>query len=269
MQYIAFHGVPRSGTSWVGAIFDSSENVTYRHQPLFSYAFKSFLNEHSSTDRINLFFENLKNSNDSFILQEEGKIKRTIPIFTKKTITHLVYKEARYHHILENMLHQNNKIKVVVIVRNPKSVISSWFHAPKEFNKDKWSLKDEWLYADKKNKGRKEEFYGYEKWKEAALLFLKLKKIFPKRVYILKYSDLLSDTENQVKQLFDFCSINYGDQTAQFLKLSKSIDKSYDAYSVYRTNQSDDKWIVALPKEIIDYIDIDLLESELNIFNHY
>ena len=44
---VAIHGVPRSGTTWLGSIFDSSPNVIYRNQPLFSYAFKSYLSEHS------------------------------------------------------------------------------------------------------------------------------------------------------------------------------------------------------------------------------
>lgn len=42
----------------------------------------------------------INKSNDDFILQKEGKKIGHIPNFNKENITHIVYKEARYHHIL-------------------------------------------------------------------------------------------------------------------------------------------------------------------------
>ena len=52
---IALFGVPRSGTSWLGQIFDSCPDVIYKYQPLFSYAFKNRLNMQSSFDEISNF----------------------------------------------------------------------------------------------------------------------------------------------------------------------------------------------------------------------
>ncbi len=37
---ISIHGTPRSGTTWLGQIIDSSPNVRYKYQPLFSDSFK-------------------------------------------------------------------------------------------------------------------------------------------------------------------------------------------------------------------------------------
>ena len=45
MKRIAIHSVPRSGSSWLGQILNSSLKVCFRFQPLFSYAFKDYLNE--------------------------------------------------------------------------------------------------------------------------------------------------------------------------------------------------------------------------------
>jgi Sulfotransferase domain len=267
LQKISFHGVPRSGTSWLGAIFDSSKNVAYRHQPLFSYAFKSYLTESSSKIEIEKFFNLINESNDDFILQNEGKIRGHIPKFYKENITHIIYKEARYHHILLNMMEKHDTLKIVGIVRNPKSVISSWYNAPKEFNKEKWNILDEWKNAGLKNKSQKEEFYGYNKWKEVANLFLSLKEKYPKRFFLLEYKELLNRTEEAVKDLFNFSGIEFSKQTAEFLSLSKKKDLSNDAYSVYRVNQVDDKWKTDLPKEIIESIDTDLKGSELEKYN--
>ena len=48
---VAIHGVPRSGTSWIGEIINSSPNVLYKFQPLFSYALKDFLTTFSKKRR--------------------------------------------------------------------------------------------------------------------------------------------------------------------------------------------------------------------------
>ena len=267
MQYICIHGVPRSGTSWVGAILDSSENVAYRHQPLFSYAFKSYLSEKSSNFEIRNFFNLIKESDDEFIQQKEGKVKGHIPVFNKKDITHVIYKEARYHNILLNLLNQDKTIKVIGIVRNPKSVINSWYNASKEFKKDEWDLLQEWRNAGHKNQGRIEEFYGYNKWKEATRLFLSLKAKYPERFFLMKYKEILVRTHEITKDLFHFCGIDYSEQTARFIDQSKSLDLSGDEYSVFRLNQKDDKWKNNLPEIIIKSIDRDIVGTELEIFN--
>lgn len=267
MIKIGIHGVPRSGTTWLGAIFDSSLNVAYRNQPLFSYAFKSYLSENSSKMDIDNFFQGILKTNDDYILQKEGKRKGFIPIFKKEFITHIIYKEARYHNVLLNLLGKDPDVKVIGIIRNPKSVISSWYFAPKEFNKLEWSLFEEWKYANLKNKGLKEEFYGFNKWKEVAELFLKLMKDYPDRFYLINYSELLTQTEKIIKDTFGFCKLEYLEQTKEFIDSSKKFDLSEDAYSVYRKNQVDDKWKESLPSEISNEIDFDLAGTILEQFN--
>jgi len=155
----------------------------------------------------------------------------------------------------------------VGIVRNPKSIISSWYHAPKEFKKDEWDLMTEWRKAESKNKGRPEEFYGYDKWKEVAELFLELKEKYPDRFYLLEYKSLLNDTDKEIEKLFNFCGIEPAKQTRDFIKRGNEKDLSRDAYSVYRKNQTDDKWKKDLPSEIIAAIDEDLNGTELERFN--
>lgn len=266
LNKVALHGVPRSGTSWLGSIIDSSSNVIYRHQPLFSYAFKSFLDENATEDKIDGFFQAIAKSQDNFLLQKDGKQKGLIPSFAKNTPTHIVYKEARYHHIIENMMFKDDSVKVLGIVRNPKSVLSSWIEAPKEFDKENWDIFDEWKNAPSKNNNSKEEFYGYQKWKEVTELFLKLKDKYPDRFYLINYSQMLLNTEEEVKRIFDFLKLDFGIQTLDFLNRGQKVDLSGEAYSVFRINQSDDKWKKSLPKEISKAIDEDLIGTQLEKF---
>ncbi len=264
MKKIAIHSVPRSGSSWLGQIFNSSEKVNFKFQPLFSYAFKDALNENSTKIEIDDFFNKIAKSNDGFLLQKD-KIKQGIyPKFYKSEVfTHIVYKEVRYHHILENLLKEDNEIKVIGLIRNPFAVVNSFLQSPREFRKDLgWNELEEWRYAKNKNLDKKEEFYGYEKWKEVVFLFRKLQVKYPNRFYCVKYIDLLSDTESEVKNIFDFCDIEMSNQTIGFINTSQVINKG-DTYSVYRKKVNDNQWIGKLSNEIINKITSDLKENSL------
>lgn len=256
---IALHGVPRSGTTWLGAVFDSHPVVRYRFQPLFSYAFKDYLSDRSSARDIDRFFKEIGKSTDDFILQKKGKEEGKIPDFVKTDpAIAVVYKEVRYHHILENLLTQDEEVKVVGLVRNPLSVLSSWLSAPREFRADLgWKIAEEWRTAPSKNAGRREEFNGFEKWKETTSLFENLEKKFSDRFYLLRYDDMIEDTETTVRAVFDFCELSVPRQTLDFI--TKTRQKTVpDTYSVYNSRRKDDKWKTALDPAIARTIVEDL-----------
>ena len=268
MQKMAIHSVPRSGSTWLGNIFNSHPDVSFKYQPLFSYAFKDFLTDSSSAKVIQNFFDLIHASEDDFINQKEGIDKGIIPNFEKNSkSTHICYKEVRYHHILENLLSERNEVKVILLVRNPLAVLYSWKNAPKEFRSEKgWQFEEEWLNAPLKNQGRPEEFNGYSKWKEATLLFLNLKERFPEQVFLLTYSQLISDTEKVVKELFSFSNLSIDPQTESFLKESRSKHQK-NAYSIFKVKKQDNAW-KQLPAEIISFVKKDLKDSSLETFLH-
>ncbi len=260
---IGIHGVPRSGTTWLGEIINSSPHVKYKFQPLFSYELKDFLSESSQASTIDDFFEKLDHTKSAFLDQEEGKEKGIIPIFKKEKSTHIVYKEVRYHNILENLLAKDPEIKIIAIIRNPLATMNSWLKSPREFRKDLgWSEMDEWKEANKKNQFKKEEFFGFEKWKEAASLFIKLEKKYQHRFTIVEYSNILSRTFDEVDRLFKFCELELTDQTIEFLEASKKTEKN-STYSVFRCKDDDDDWRHNLNKNIIEEIEKDLKDTKL------
>ena len=101
---------------------------------------------------------------------------------------------------------------------------------------------EEWYHASKKNQNKVEEFNGFDKWKEVTLLFEKLQQEYPKRFYLLRYDNLLTETEKEVKKMFSFCDLEYTNETKEFIRNSSQTDLSDDAYSVFRKDQMDDKW---------------------------
>ncbi len=40
LPIIGLHGAPRSGTTWIGQIFNSAPQVAFRFQPFFAHAFR-------------------------------------------------------------------------------------------------------------------------------------------------------------------------------------------------------------------------------------
>jgi hypothetical protein len=261
---IGLHGAPRSGTSWLGALFDSSEQVAYRFQPFFAYAFRGRIGPDSSASDIARFFDDLFATGDAFVTQSgEARLARQAPAFVKRHPTRLVYKEVRFHHLIEPILAAVPDARYVGIVRDPRSVLASWFAAPREF-KAEWSKQAEWRRAPAKNAGLDENWYGYERWKELSLLFLDLAARFPDRFRLVRYEDLVQSTEAVTGSLFDFCGLVAGEQTIRFIRESTTRDDG-DPYGVFRQRDSL-RANESLPAEIAAAIESDLVGSALQRF---
>lgn len=264
MQTIAIFGVPRSGTSWLGQIFNSSPSVAYRYQPIFAYSFFDNISENSTLKEINLFHERLLSTDDDFVCQKKNISDNNTPQFHKNEITHLVWKEVRYLNIIENLI-KKSSTKVIGIIRHPCGVLKSWMKAPKEFDSE-WEIEEEWQYASKKNSSNY-EFFGYERWLKASRMFKELQVKYPAQFRTVVYESLLDDLLHQIQYLFDYANIAVTEQTRKFLKESTSKSLSDDPYSVYRCNKNGYEWRNMLPIDIINQVLRD--RRFLNLAKHY
>lgn len=250
MKHIAIFGVPRSGTSWLGQIFNSSEYVAYRYQPIFAYSFPLNIREESKEEDIRKFHSELLKTEDPFVCQKKNISGNKTPEFNKKEITHLVWKEVRYLELMDNLI-ANSDTQIIGIVRHPCGVIKSWMKAPKEFE-DSWKITEEWQFAKKKNT-TEHDYYGFEKWIESSEKILSLRDEYSTRITLISYEDLLNDTIDESKRLFEFCNIPFSKQVENFINESTS-KYSDDPYDVYRTKKRSDEWKEVLPNEIIERI---------------
>ncbi|QSS96387.1 sulfotransferase domain-containing protein [Psychroflexus sp. ALD_RP9] len=262
MNKIGLFSVPRSGSSWLGEIMNSSPEVLYKFQPNFAYSFSYCLDEHSNLSEIDNFYNQLLATKDAFV---NGKLsisgqKREFH-FKKNMPETLLFKETHYLNILPNLLKVSDT-KIIGLVRSPFAVINSWLKIPKEFDPS-WNVKEEWLNANKKNEGKSTHYFGYNKWKEATFLFLDLKKQYPEQFYLVNYKNLITETQNEIKQLFKFCDLEYTRQTESFIEQSTS-STSTDAYHVFKQKKDDLDWKKTLPKFIEDGINADEDFNKLN-----
>lgn len=253
-------GVGRSGTSWLGQIFDSSPDTRYKMQPLFSYAFKDRLHVRSSKQEMEQFFKELYSCENDFLDQSDNRKRGFYPQldYKQKNPAMLVFKEMRYLYMLPALLEKLNYIKIVCIVRHPCAVISSWLKAPKEFHPN-WNPLFEWEFAQSKNQFKPEEYYGYHRWKEALVLFSEMERQYPQNLLVVKYEDLVFNLIEETKKIYHFCDLGYTDLTENFLIASQSMEKE-DPYAVYRRDVQVDEWRNQLPLEIQNKILKDLQE---------
>lgn len=232
---VAIHGAPLSGTSWLGQLFNSSPHVAYRYQPFFSYAFRGRVDAHSDAAFLHAFFSDLLATEDAFVLQVgDARLAAATPHFVKNDISHLVYKEVRFHHLLPHLLDTLPRLKVIGIVRDPRAVLASWSRAPREFDPT-WSLTEQWRDAPLKNAGLEENWYGYTRWKQLAQSFLSLESRHPHRFRLVRYEELVQRPAHALRTLFDFCGLEMTPQSRQFLADSTTLGDG-DAYSVFRAH---------------------------------
>lgn len=232
---VAIHGAPRSGTTWLGQLFNAHENVAYRYQPFFAHAFRGRVDEASPCAQWLAFFQDLLHTSDDFVLQRgDAQLARSQPSFLKEAVTHLVYKEVRFHHLLPTLLREMPALRLVAIVRDPRDVIASWLAAPREF-KPEWSVLDEWRGAPSKNTGLQENWYGFDRWVELTGLMLTLQKQYPQRMRLVRYEDLVAAPLQTLEALFTFCDLRVTPQVEQFLRDSTSQDDG-ETYGVHRAH---------------------------------
>jgi hypothetical protein len=264
---VAIHSAPRSGSTWLGQVFNSSPHTRYAYQPLFSYAFKDALDARSTGADVRRFFAAIAATDDEFVRQADHVRRGLVPAFAKDgAVRAIVYKEVRYHHLLPHLLEVDEELRAIGLVRHPLAVLDSWRRAPREFRADLgWDFLEQWRSGSLKNEGRPENFFGYDKWKEVAATFVDLAARFPSRFRLVRYADLLADPHAVVADLFAFCGLPIGPATAGFLDESRSRH-SDETYSVFRRKAHDRGYRERLPASIQRVVEADLADTPLARF---
>ena len=258
-------GAPRSGTSWLGQILESSPRVAYRFQPFFAYASRDRVTVDSTKNEWFEFLQHLYESNDHFLTQEDKRQSGEYPEFTKDSQPPvLAFKTCRSQYLLPALLTQFENATLVPIVRHPAAVIHSWISTPTEFPEGS-DVSQEWRFGACKNRGLESEFFGYYKWKELAHMYLDLHDKFPSRVFPIHYETLVENTADQVRRLFEFLELPFTSSTESFLA---NCHKSHHGspFAVFKDRSVKDAWRDKLPRSIVDEIQTDLMGTRLERF---
>lgn len=248
-RVIAIVGMPRSGTSFVGQIFDSHYDTVFRMEPLFAYKLKNMIDEHSTKEECMDFLQKAYDSDEDYFMNQLDKRESgSYPIFQKKHKDILVIKTTRFHEMLPLFLKYFDEdfLKVVSIVRHPAGSVSSWINHPREFPKG-YDYRQEWRSGSCK-KTAKEEYWGFDDWKKVMQQHLELEQRYA-HFKIFQYEHLVNDIHNETSKLFEFTGLEMNEQTRQFLIDSQSKNIQ-DPYAVFKDKSVTLKWKRELDEDI-------------------
>lgn len=259
---ISIHGTPRSGTTWLGQIIDSSPQVRYKFQPLFSKAFKERISIRTPIEQTLRTLEEIYNREDKFLDRTKEKLAGIHKEFDQKERfpPFLAIKHNRYHYLIPYFLEFLSNIKIIGIIRHPCGTLNSWRKAPHEFLPEHDFMKN-WRFAEDRTAFRPEEYFGFHKWKELTKLFLVMKAQYPENVFLLRYEDLTRNPFQKTEELYQFCQLPMNEQTQAFLTES-TTNRNEDVYSVYKAGKKVDDWKDELDQSIIDSVYKELANTE-------
>lgn len=264
-QIVIIVGMPRSGTSWMSQIFDSSPSVRFRLSPLFSYAFKNAVDENSSFEEYKAIFDGAYLSQDDFMEQTRNRELGHYPTFNEKDAEpeFLVIKMTRFHYLIKTMLDYFENLKIVAIVRHPCGAINSWLATPKEFPQDADPMV-EWRTGACRKTGP-EEFWGFEDWKAVTRLHMRLQREYPERFIIVQYEDFVDKPVGKTRELFKLLGLPYTRQTDGFLVESHSRHDE-DTHATFKDPSVKDRWRTALHPQIQGEIIREIKNTDLERF---
>lgn len=245
----AITGMPRSGTSWVSQIFDSSPSVRYRLSPLFSHEFKNQVGTDASRADWERVFRGSYVSDNEFMDQTARRAVGQFPRFAIKDNDPpwLVVKFNRFQNLVEPLLTCFPELRMVSIVRHPCGAIHSWLTAPKEFPPGADPL-EHWRSGAAKKTGP-EDFFGFDDWKRVTRLHLRLQAERPDQLRIERYEDLVEDPTAGTERMFEFVGLELTEQTRDFLKASQARH-DVSEYAVFKDKAVKDRWRRELQAEI-------------------
>lgn len=264
LPFTAIWGPPRSGTTWLGQIFDSHPAVAYRFQPLFSYAFKGAVTRDTPPAGVKRFLSDLAATQDDFVLQQTKREQGLVPAFTKTEPVHLFFKEVRHLDLAEHFLETMPGSRAIGILRHPCATINSWLKTPREFLPE-WDWRKEWRLAPSKNHSRPEEYNGFERWLWTAQHFLDLAASHPDRFVLVRYEELVDNPHKVLRNLFLDRGLYPGEQTEEFVRASQAREMEHPD-SIFRKPEVKDRWRQELPAEIRDAILGDCAGTRLEQF---
>ncbi len=200
-------GMPRSGTSWLSQIFDSHPDVRFRLSPLFSYDFKNRLNETSTREEWEVVLRGAYGSDSAFMDQTERRKRGEYPIFPAKAKApvHFAIKDTRFHNLARRALELLPNLDLIALVRHPCGAMHSWLTSKGEFPAGADPMA-EWRSGRCRKTGYG-EYWGFDDWKQVTDMHLELARIFPGRVLIQRYEDLVRDSRASVGAIFAFAGL--------------------------------------------------------------
>jgi len=247
-------GMPRSGTSWLSQIFESSPDVVVRLSPPYSWDFGGTLDLLSGPEDWRTTLRGVIDSKDKFLTQNWHRETGELPQFAddKSRATRVAVKDTRFHPLYEAGMTALPGARTVYIVRNPGAVLWSW-RVCKEFPAGA-DFREEWRSGACRKIEGPGEYWGFDDWLRLTNFYLQRAAAAPERYLVVRYDELVTRAIETAEKMFAFCGLPLQQETVAFLRASQS---TFDPrpYSVFKGPNLRDDWRREMPADIYELIE--------------
>ena len=259
-------GMPRSGTTWLSQIFESSPDFIVRLSPNYSCPLKNHLSLDSSGDEWISSLTAAVNTHDEFMTQNfrraTGELS-TFPPRSIQTVKRLAIKDTRFHDLYQRYMELFGEAQVIYLVRHPGGVLNSWWRS-KEFPANA-TFADEWRGGKCRKIEGPGEYWGFDDWRNLTTQYLALEEQAPERFRVCRYEELVRNREQVTSELFEFAGCTLHSETRAFLQDSQSRHDDR-TYAVFKSPSVADRWRSELPEDIQKTIRAELAGTPLEEF---
>ena len=259
-------GMPRSGTTWLSQIFESSPDFIVRLSPNYSWPLKNNLNLDSSREEWISSFASALNTDDEFMTQNFRRVTgelSTFPPRSMEAVKRLAIKDTRFHDLYLHCMEVFAEAQAIYLVRHPGGMLNSWWRS-KEFPATA-AFADEWRAGACRKVEGPGEYWGFDDWCSLTTQYLSLQEQAPERFLVCRYEELVRDRIRVSGKLFEFAGCTLHPETRAFLQDSQSRHDER-TYAVFKNPSVADRWRTELPEEIQESIRAELAGTPLEEF---
>ncbi len=175
-------GMPRSGTTWLSQIIESSPDVIVRLSPNYSYKLKNRLTVNSGLSEWQSVLSQAIDSDDKFLTQNWRRETGELSYFSAQrehTKAKFFIKDTRFHDVYQAGMDLMERARIVYIVRHPAAALWSWSQC-KEFPEGA-NFQEEWRAGNCRKHEGPGEYWGFDDWKHLTAEYLKREAENPQR----------------------------------------------------------------------------------------
>ena len=247
-------GMPRSGTTWLSQVFESSPDVVVRLSPPYSYDFRGSLAAGSDAAGWREVLGGSVASDDRFLTQNWRRDSGELPEFAddKADASRLAIKDTRFHDLYESGMAALPAARMIYIVRHPGASLWSW-RMCKEFPADA-DFGEQWRSGQCRKQDGPGEYWGFDDWLALTQAYYERAAADPQRYLVVRYEQMVRDALGTAERMLAFSGLRLHPATAEFVLASQA---SFDPrpYSVFKGNELRQDWRTQMPAEILDEVE--------------
>jgi hypothetical protein len=258
-------GMPRSGTTWLSQILESSPDFEVRLSPNYSYVLKNRLDMGSPRADWLEVLRAATYSDNAFLTQDWRRDTGDLPRFDhpRAAQRRLAIKDTRFHHLYMHGMELFPQAQCIALIRHPCGALASWRDS-KEFPAGV-RFEAEWRSGETRKREGPGEYWGFDDWVGVTRLFLAAEAREPGRVLAVRYEDLARDPMKTTETILGFLGSRLTSTTRGFIESSQSRHDP-SPYSVFKSPETADAWRASFPPPIRKQIEDELRGTSLERF---